>query len=82
MVTVVGIAENTRHFGLDSEMRREFFMPYSQVAWPVMTVVAKTDRRAAVVADAPLRMSCGGVDPDLPVARVQSDGPAVVGVIR
>ena len=41
-ITVVGVAENVRHFGLDSEARREIFMPYSQAAWPVMTVVAKT----------------------------------------
>jgi putative ABC transport system permease protein len=37
---VVGVAENVRHFGLDSEARREIFMPYTQAAWPVMTVVA------------------------------------------
>ena len=41
-LTVVGVAENVRHFGLDSEARREIFMPYSQAAWPVMTIVAKT----------------------------------------
>ena len=32
---VVGITENVRHFGLDSEARREIFMPYAQAAWPV-----------------------------------------------
>jgi putative ABC transport system permease protein len=70
-ITVVGIAENTRHFGLDSEVRREFFMPYSQYAWPVMTVVAKT------IGDPlswqrSLKDVIRRVDPDLPVARVQS----------
>ena len=40
--TVVGITENVRHFGLDSEARREIFMPYAQASWPVMTVVART----------------------------------------
>jgi putative ABC transport system permease protein len=69
--TVVGITENVRHFGLDSEARREIFMPYTQAAWPVMTVVAKTAGEP-MLWQSSLRDVIKRVDPDLPVARVQS----------
>jgi len=69
--TVVGVTENVRHFGLDSEARREIFMPYAQAAWPVMTVVAKTAGEPIAWQSA-LREVIRRVDPDLPIARVQS----------
>ena len=75
--TVVGITENVRHFGLDSEARREIFMPYTQAAWPVMTVVARTVGEP-MLWQSSLRDVVKRVDPDLPVARVQSM-EAVVG---
>ena len=70
-MVVVGVAENTRHFGLDSEIRREFYAPYSQYAWPVMTVVAKTVGEPLTL-QTTLREVLKGVDPSLPVARIQS----------
>jgi putative ABC transport system permease protein len=69
--TVVGVTDNVRHFGLDSEARREIFLPYSQAAWPVMTIVAKTVGEPVAWQSA-LRDVVKRVDPDLPVARVQS----------
>jgi putative ABC transport system permease protein len=70
-LTVVGVTENVRHFGLDSDARREMFVPYSQAAWPVMTIVAKTVG-APVTWQSALRGVVKRVDPDLPVARVAS----------
>ena len=69
--TVIGVTESVRHFGLDSEARREIFMPYSQLAWPTMTVVAKTVGEPVAWQSA-LRDVVRRVDADLPVARVQS----------
>ncbi len=69
--TVVGITENVRHFGLDSEARREIFMPYAQAVWPVMTVVAKTVGEP-MLWQSSLRDVVKRADPNLPVARVQS----------
>jgi putative ABC transport system permease protein len=68
---VVGVAENARHFGLDSDMRREFYVPYSQSAWPVMTIVAKTVGDP-MTWQAALRDVVKRVDPNLPVAQVRS----------
>ena len=70
-MTVVGVTANVRHFGLDDVARREMFRPYSQGAWPVMTIVAKTasDPSGYVTA---VRSALQGIDPDLPVARVST----------
>jgi len=69
--TVVGVTENVRHFGLDSDARREIFLSYSQAAWPVMTIVAKTVGEPVAWQSA-LREVVRRIDSDLPVARVQS----------
>jgi putative ABC transport system permease protein len=70
-LVVVGVAENARHFGLDSDARREFYLPYSQAAWPVMTIVAKTVGEP-LTWQATLREVVTRVDPNLPVAQVRS----------
>ena len=68
---IVGITADVRHFGLDSEARREIFMPYAQAAWPVMTIVAKTVGEP-MTWQSSLRDVVRRVDPDLPVAQVRS----------
>jgi putative ABC transport system permease protein len=68
-MTVVGIVGNVRHFGLDDDVaRREIFRPYSQAAWPVMTVVTRTASDPAGFA-ASIRAALQAIDPDLPVNR-------------
>jgi putative ABC transport system permease protein len=67
-MTVVGVVGNVRHFGLDDVARREMFRPYSQSAWPVMTIVAKTSGEPAGFAAA-VRGALQRIDPDLPVGR-------------
>jgi putative ABC transport system permease protein len=41
-LTIVGIAQDVKQGGLDQQTRPEFFRPYNQAAWPVMTVVVRT----------------------------------------
>ena len=69
-LTVVGVTENVRHFGLESDPERELFLPYAQSSWPVMTIVAKTVGEPlswrATLEDVVRR-----TEPDLPVARVR-----------
>ena len=68
---VVGIVDDVRHFGLDSDVQREFYVPYAQSAWPVMTIVAKTVGEPMLWQSA-LAGVVRRVDPNLPVARVRS----------
>ena len=68
--TVVGVVGNVKHFGLDDDARRQIFRPYSQAAWPVMTIVAKTATAPEGFASA-VRGALQKIDPDLPV------GPAI-----
>jgi len=69
--TVVGVTDDVKHFGLDSDVQREFYVPYSQSAWPVMTIVAKTVGEPMLWQSA-LSGVVRRVDPNLPVARVRS----------
>ena len=70
-MTVVGVVGNVRHFGLDDVAHREMFRPYSQAAWPVMTIVTKTATDPASFSAA-IRAALQQIDPDLPVARVST----------
>ena len=65
-ITVVGVVGSVRHFGLDDTAHREFFRPYSQAAWPVMSVVVKTNIAPAAALPA-VRKTLQTIDPDLPV---------------
>ncbi|HVA18281.1 MAG TPA: ABC transporter permease [Candidatus Dormibacteraeota bacterium] len=41
-LTVVGISADFRHDGLDQKPRPSFLRPFTQAAWPTMTVVLRT----------------------------------------
>ena len=70
-LTVVGVARDVRHFGLDSQPRREFFRPYSQAAWPQMTVVARVTRDPVSFAGA-VRSALRTIEPDEPVTQIRT----------
>lgn len=79
-LTVVGIVGNTRHWGLDRDIRPQFFRPYTQAAWPWMTIVVRTAAEpggfAAAAASAVER-----ADPDLPVSSVGTMDEVVAGSV-
>jgi putative ABC transport system permease protein len=68
-LTVVGVAGNVRHWGLDNETRPQFFRPYEQAAWPTMNIVAKTTGAPMSFA-APIRRALTRVEPDRPVSGI------------
>jgi putative ABC transport system permease protein len=70
-MTVVGVAADVRHFGLDAVPRREIFRPYSQAAWPVMTIAVKSASDPFGLATA-VREALRRIDPDQPVSRVRT----------
>ena len=67
----MGIARNVRHFGLDSQVHREMFRPYTQAAWPTMTITARTAVEPLALA-APVKAAVMRIDPGSPVSRIQS----------
>ena len=75
--TVVGIVGDVRHRGLSAEPRPEMYLPYAQFpagTGPVpgtMSLVLRTAGDPKMLA-APLRAAVASLDPDLPVANVQT----------
>jgi putative ABC transport system permease protein len=70
-LTIVGVARDVRHFGLDTEPRREIFRPYSQAAWPAMTIAIRTHGEPPALAPS-ARAALARIDPDQPVSTVRS----------
>jgi putative ABC transport system permease protein len=70
-LTVVGVARDVKHFGLDSEPRREIFRPYAQAAWPRMTITVKSGPGPLAIAT-PVRQAIQRIDPDQAVTGIQT----------
>jgi putative ABC transport system permease protein len=68
-LTIVGVAGNIHQTGLDNEARPQFFRPYPQAGWPVMSVVVRTAAAPAFYLPA-LKNALGEVEPDRPVSGV------------
>ena len=70
-LTVIGVVQDVRQGGLDGEFMPQFFRPYAQAAWPVMTIVVRT-------ADDPLALAAltkkalADIDPDQPVSNIRT----------
>ncbi len=70
-LTVVGVVGDVRHWGLDSESVPQFFRPYTQAAWPVMTVVVRTVGSPMSFTPA-IKKAIGQVEPDRPVSDIDT----------
>ena len=70
-LTIVGVFDDVRHWGLHRAPEPSFMRPYAQAAWPVMSVVARTAAPPLGVA-APLKKALAIIEPDHPVAGVQT----------
>ncbi len=69
-LTIVGVVRTVRHAGLDEAPSREIFLPYSQSAWPVMTVVAKATEGSRPENE--IRRALRALDPERPVALLRA----------
>jgi putative ABC transport system permease protein len=76
-LTVVGLVKSVRHFGLDNVPRREIYRPYSQSAWPVMSITVKTASEPMLLA-APVKAAVARIDPDQPVSRIRTMDRVIV----
>jgi putative ABC transport system permease protein len=79
-LTVIGIVDNVRHFALEALPAREIYRPYSQSAWPVMTVVARTAGQP-LAWQRQVRDAIGRVELQLPAANPRSLEAVVNGSI-
>jgi predicted lysophospholipase L1 biosynthesis ABC-type transport system permease subunit len=77
---VIGVVGNVRHFSLDRAPRGEMYRPYSQSAWPVMNVVAKTAGEPLVWVRS-VRDALKRVDPAMPAADPRSMEQVVLGSV-
>ncbi len=75
--TIVGIVGDVRHRGLDAEARPEIYLPHAQfpagtgTAMRSLRVVMRTDGEPEG-ATAALRATLAAIDPDVPLAEVQT----------
>jgi len=70
-LTIVGIVGDVRHWGLDEQIRPQFFRPYTQAAWPVMNIVVRTTSHPATFTPV-IRKALAEVLPDRPVSEVET----------
>ncbi len=68
-LTIVGVAQNVKQDGLDRQSRAEFFRPYNQAAWPVMTIVVRTTSSPSAFLT-PIKQALARVEPDRPVSGI------------
>jgi putative ABC transport system permease protein len=66
-LTVVGVVGDVHHQGLDEPLREQFFRPYPQAGWPVMSIVVHTTNTPAKFI-APVKKAVADFLPDRPVS--------------
>jgi putative ABC transport system permease protein len=70
-LTVVGVAGDVRFQGLETPAQSQFYRPYMQAGWPVMTLVIRTNHAPSAFAG-PVKRAVAGVLPDWPVSGFQT----------
>ena len=70
-LTIVGVVGDVHHWGLDGGMQPQFFRPYTQAAWPVMSIVVRTTALPASYATV-VKKALAGIEPDRPVSEVST----------
>jgi putative ABC transport system permease protein len=68
-MTIVGVAGDVHHWGLDENVKPEFFRPYPQAGWPSMTVIVRT-ASAPSAFGATVKEAMTKMDPDHPISNL------------
>jgi predicted permease len=68
-LTVVGVVRDVHNWGLDEKVHPQFFRPYPQAGWPVMSVVVRTKGAPASYTPA-IKAALAEVEPERPVSQV------------
>ncbi len=77
-LTIVGITQDVKQGGLDRQSRAEFFRPYNQAAWPVMTIVVRTVSGTAAFIN-PVKQALLRVEPDRAVSGIRTMDDVISG---
>ena len=70
-LTVVGVVADFLHSGLDTQARPQFYRPFTQAAWPVMTVVLRT-KSSPLPYEKPAREALAQMSGNYPASGVQT----------
>jgi putative ABC transport system permease protein len=70
-LTIVGVAQDVKQEGLARESHGEFFRPYSQAAWPVMTIVVRTVSGTAAFIN-PIKQALARIEPERGVSGIRT----------
>jgi putative ABC transport system permease protein len=70
-LTVVGIIRDFRHGGLAADVEALFFRPYTQAAWPSMSILTKTASAPAGFI-APVKKALAEIEPVQPVSSIRT----------
>jgi len=70
-LTIVGVVGDVHFQGLDNPARVQFYRPYMQAGWPVMTIVARSIAAPLAYAT-PVKKALASVLPDLPVSGIDT----------
>jgi putative ABC transport system permease protein len=68
---VVGIVEDVKHFGLESQSKPEIYVPYFSDPWPFMTIVVRSSSDLASLSSA-LRNEVWSVDKNIPIPEIRT----------
>jgi putative ABC transport system permease protein len=70
-LTVVGVYQDVRHFGLDREPRAAFLRPYTQAAWPDVSIVVRSVSAPSLLVE-PVKKALSVIAPLQPVSDVRT----------
>jgi predicted permease len=68
---VVGLAGDVRHWGLDSAVNPELYLPQAQQPWPALTFIVRTSGNPTSITAA-VRERMRAIDPALPLSHVRT----------
>jgi len=70
-LTIVGVVADVHHWGLDEGAHSQFFRPYPQAGWPVMSIVVRTAGAPASFTPA-IKKALAEIEPDRPVSDIST----------
>jgi putative ABC transport system permease protein len=71
LLTVIGVVGDVHYLGLDGPVRAQFFRPYTQAGWPVMSIVLRA-RAAPTAYMVQVKKALAAFLPERPVSEIET----------